>query len=180
MLGNLSWRTLQRGLRTAAPSLASRKPFHYEPTLKSEGNKGQTEFKKLPGSEQLVEEVKVSMKGKEQTVLRVEGEALRLLSSQAMADIAHLLRPSHLSQLASILKDPEASSNDRFVALELLKNANVAAGMVLPGCQDTGTAIVIGKKGQGLDRRQGRGASFPRGLRHLHRDKPPLLPNCAP
>ena len=55
-----------------------------------------------------------------------------------MTDIAHLLRPGHLQQLANILKDPEASKNDRFVALELLKNANVAAGMVLPGCQDTG------------------------------------------
>ena len=63
-------------------------------------------------------------------------------------NIAHLLRPGHLQQLAKILKDPEASDNDRFVALELLKNANIAAGMVLPGCQDTGTGICIGKKGQ--------------------------------
>jgi hypothetical protein len=65
-----------------------------------------------------------------------------------MVDIAHLLRPGHLQQLANILEDPEASSNDRFVALELLKNANVAAGKILPGCQDTGTAIVQGKRGQ--------------------------------
>ena len=63
-------------------------------------------------------------------------------------DIAHLLRPGHLAQLNKILKDPEASPNDRFVALELLKNANIASGMILPGCQDTGTAIVIGKRGQ--------------------------------
>ena len=69
---------------------------------------------------------------------QVEPEALRLLAETAMTDIAHLLRPGHLQQLANILKDPEASKNDRFVALELLKNANVAAGMVLPGCQDTG------------------------------------------
>jgi fumarate hydratase, class I len=62
-------------------------------------------------------------------------------------DIAHLLRPGHLAQLAKILKDPEASANDRFVALELLKNANIASGMILPGCQDTGTGIVIGKRG---------------------------------
>jgi len=81
------------------------------------------------------------------TVLKVEPEAVRLLTFEAMRDIAHLLRPSHLQQLANILKDPEASSNDRFVALELLKNANTAAGMVLPGCQDTGTAIVMGKRG---------------------------------
>jgi len=64
-----------------------------------------------------------------------------------MIDIAHLLRPGHLQQLSNIFKDPEASANDRFVALELLKNANIAAGKVLPGCQDTGTAICVGKKG---------------------------------
>ncbi len=62
-------------------------------------------------------------------------------------DIAHLLRPAHLAQLAKILKDPEASANDRFVALELLKNANIASGLILPGCQDTGTGIVVGKRG---------------------------------
>ena len=80
--------------------------------------------------------------------LRVEPEALTLLTREAMRDIAHLLRPGHLAQLRKILDDPEASANDRFVALELLKNANIAAGGVLPGCQDTGTAIVMGKKGQ--------------------------------
>lgn len=81
-------------------------------------------------------------------VLQVEPEALRLLAAEAMTDIAHLLRPGHLQQLANILKDTEASSNDQFVALELLKNANIAAGRILPGCQDTGTAIVAGKRGQ--------------------------------
>jgi len=80
--------------------------------------------------------------------LRVEPEALTLLAREAMRDIAHLLRPGHLAQLARILADPEASANDRFVALELLKNANIAAAGVLPGCQDTGTAIVMAKKGQ--------------------------------
>ena len=83
-----------------------------------------------------------------QTILKVEPEALTLLAREAIRDVSFLLRPGHLEQLASILDDPEASDNDRFVALELLKNANVAAGMVLPGCQDTGTAIVVGKKGQ--------------------------------
>ena len=78
-------------------------------------------------------------------VLKVEPEALTLLSEQAFIDVAHLLRPLHLQQLSNILKDPEASNNDRFVALELLKNANIAAGMILPGCQDTGTAIVMGR-----------------------------------
>jgi fumarate hydratase class I len=82
------------------------------------------------------------------TFLRVDPEVLTLLAAQAMFDIAHFLRPGHLAQLARILDDDEASANDRFVALELLKNANIAAGGVLPGCQDTGTAIVKGKKGQ--------------------------------
>ncbi len=80
--------------------------------------------------------------------LRVAPEALRLLTREAMRDIAHLLRPGHLAQLRRILDDPEASDNDRFVALDLLKNANIAAGGVLPMCQDTGTAIVMGKRGQ--------------------------------
>ncbi|KAF5402465.1 Iron-dependent fumarate hydratase [Paragonimus heterotremus] len=83
-----------------------------------------------------------------QTILKVKPEALQLITSEAIGDVSHLLRPSHLQFLANILKDNEASSNDKFVALELLKNANVAAGMVLPGCQDTGTAICMGKKGQ--------------------------------
>lgn len=82
------------------------------------------------------------------TMLRVEDTALELLTREAMSDIAHLLRPGHLQQLADILEDNEASDNDRFVATELLKNANIAAGRVLPGCQDTGTAIIVGKKGQ--------------------------------
>ncbi len=83
-----------------------------------------------------------------QTFLRVEPQALTLLTAEAMRDIAHLLRPEHLGQLRRILDDAEASPNDKFVALELLKNANIAAGGVLPSCQDTGTAIVMGKKGQ--------------------------------
>lgn len=80
--------------------------------------------------------------------LRVDPAALTLLTEEAMRDIAHLLRPGHLQQLANILKDPEASANDRFVALDLLQNASIAAGGVLPMCQDTGTAIVKAKKGQ--------------------------------
>ena len=80
--------------------------------------------------------------------LEVAPEALTLLTRTAMRDIAHLLRPGHLAQLRAILDDKDASPNDHFVALELLKNANIAAGGVLPGCQDTGTAIVMGKRGQ--------------------------------
>ncbi len=82
------------------------------------------------------------------TFLRVEPSAITLLTGTAMRDIAHLLRTSHLQQLANILDDPEASDNDHFVALDLLKNASIAAGGILPMCQDTGTAIVKGKKGQ--------------------------------
>jgi fumarate hydratase class I len=81
-------------------------------------------------------------------MLVVEPEAIRLLAEQAMIDINHLLRPGHLAQLRAILEDPEATANDRFVAYDLLKNANIAAGGVLPMCQDTGTAIVMGKKGR--------------------------------
>jgi len=80
--------------------------------------------------------------------LSVEPEVMTLLARTAMRDISHLLRPGHLAQVAKILDDPEASANDRFVALDLLKNANIAAGGVLPMCQDTGTAIVMGKRGQ--------------------------------
>ncbi|HET8769216.1 MAG TPA: fumarate hydratase [Pedococcus sp.] len=82
------------------------------------------------------------------TFLQVEPEALRLLTETAMHDIAHYLRPAHLAQLRRIVDDPDASNNDKFVALDLLKNANIAAGGILPMCQDTGTAIVMGKRGQ--------------------------------
>jgi fumarate hydratase, class I len=81
-------------------------------------------------------------------VLQVDPEALTLITQEAMRDIAHFLRPGHLQQLRNILDDPEASENDRFVALDLLKNATISAGGVLPMCQDTGTAIVKAKKGQ--------------------------------
>ncbi len=85
-----------------------------------------------------------------QTFLKVEPSALRLLTAEAMHDISHYLRPAHLVQLRNIIEDPEASGNDRFVALDLLKNANISAGGVLPMCQDTGTAIVMGKKSEGV------------------------------
>ena len=88
--------------------------------------------------------------GRKQKFLKIEPEALRVLSEAAMIDIAHLLRPGHLQQLRNILDDTEASKNDKFVALELLKNACVAAGKVLPGCQDTGTAIVAGYRDMGV------------------------------
>src|SRR5687768_9276155 len=96
--------------------------------------------------------------------LEVAPEALTLLTKTAMRDIAHLLRGGHLAQLRAILDDPEASANDRFVALELLKNANIAAGGVLPGCQDTGTAIVMGKRGQRVMTGGGDEAAIARGV----------------
>ncbi|PXW26858.1 fumarate hydratase [Nocardia sp. 348MFTsu5.1] len=85
-----------------------------------------------------------------QTFLKVDPEAIRKLTAEAMHDISHYLRPAHLAQLRKIIDDPEASGNDRFVALDLLKNVNISAGGVLPMCQDTGTAIVMGKKSEGV------------------------------
>jgi len=84
------------------------------------------------------------------TFLQVTPEAIRTLTAEAMHDISHYLRPAHLAQLRKIIDDPEASGNDRFVALDLLKNVNISAGGVLPMCQDTGTAIVMGKKSEGV------------------------------
>jgi fumarate hydratase class I len=115
--------------------------FHYQELFDLSPDKT-TEYVKITGNH--VSEVNLGGT----KFLKVEPEALRLLSARAMTDIAHLLRPAHLQQLSNILKDPEATENDRFVALELLKNANIASNFVLPGCQDTGTAIAIGKRGQ--------------------------------
>ncbi|HSI25976.1 MAG TPA: fumarate hydratase [Aeromicrobium sp.] len=88
--------------------------------------------------------------GDVQTFLQVEPAAIRRLTAEAMHDISHYLRPAHLAQLRKIIDDPESSGNDRFVALDLLKNVNISAGGVLPMCQDTGTAIVMGKKSEGV------------------------------
>ena len=83
-----------------------------------------------------------------QEILKVSAGGLTDLAEQAFSDISHLLRPSHLKLLGEIFDDPESSANDRYVALELLKNAVISADRVFPMCQDTGTAIIIGKKGQ--------------------------------
>jgi fumarate hydratase, class I len=101
-----------------------------------------TAYRKLGG-----EGVRVERAGKHELVV-VEREALRMLAETAFTDINHLLRPGHLAQLRAILEDPQASDNDKFVAYDFLKNANIAAGGVLPMCQDTGTAIIMGKKGR--------------------------------
>jgi fumarate hydratase class I len=115
--------------------------FEYQELLPI-GHHDDTPFRKLTADHVATFEAR----GK--TFLEVAPEALTLLTRTAMRDIAHLLRPGHLAQLKKILDDKDASPNDHFVALELLKNANIAAGGILPGCQDTGTAIVMGKKGQ--------------------------------
>ena len=101
-------------------------------------------------------------------MLTVELPALTLLAQQAIVDCQHLLRPGHLRQLRSILDDPEASANDRFVAFDLMKNANIAAGKVLPMCQDTGTAIVMGKKGQRVWTGGGDAAALAQGIRRTY------------
>jgi fumarate hydratase class I len=123
----------------AAPAVT---PFHYQNLFELDKSKDDTEYRLLTTDH--VKKVEVGGK----TFLEVAPEGLRALSSAAMRDIAHLLRPAHLKQLSKILGDAEATDNDKFVALELLRNANIASNFVLPGCQDTGTAIVAGKRGQ--------------------------------
>jgi fumarate hydratase, class I len=113
-------------------------------------------------------------------ILVIEPKALRLIAEQAMIDINHMLRPGHLAQLAKILDDPEATANDKFVAYDLMKNANIAAGGVLPMCQDTGTAIVVAKKGRrvwtdGLDE-----AALSHGIREAYRKKNLRYSQVAP
>ena len=114
--------------------------FHFQPIF--EFGPDETDYKKLTSDGVTT----VLVDGRE--MLKVEPETLRQVARVAFDDIAHLLRPAHLAQLRNILDDEEASRNDKFVALELLRNANIAAGRVLPGCQDTGTAIVMGHKGE--------------------------------
>src|SRR5689334_9275315 len=115
-------------------------PYRHTPLFPL--GKDSTPYRKLSAEGVRVEKVL----GRE--VVVVEREALRLLAEAAFTDINHLLRPGHLKQLAAILADSEASDNDKFVAYDFLKNANIAAGGVLPMCQDTGTAIIMGKKGR--------------------------------
>src|SRR5215204_4499129 len=115
-------------------------PYNHTPLFPL--GKDSTQYRKLD-----VEGIRVeTAMGRE--VVVVPAEALRALAEAAYVDINHLLRPGHLKSLRAILDDPEATSNDKFVAYDLLKNANIAAGGVLPMCQDTGTAIIMGKKGR--------------------------------
>jgi fumarate hydratase class I len=121
-------------------ALGSTPPYRHTPLFPLE--KDETSYRKL-----FSEGVRVE-NALNEDVLVVERSALRALSEAAFVDINHLLRPGHLKQLRSILDDPEASANDKFVAFDFLKNANIAAAGVLPMCQDTGTAIIMGKKGR--------------------------------
>ncbi|MFP4667715.1 MAG: fumarate hydratase [Desulfobacterales bacterium] len=114
--------------------------FHYQPMFPLGSDN--TEFRLLTDSHVSVSEFDG------QPVVRTDPEALSLLAETAFKDVSHLYRTSHLQQLADILKDPESSENDRFVALEMLKNAVISAEFEFPMCQDTGTAVIIGKKGQ--------------------------------
>ncbi|MGE9744213.1 fumarate hydratase [Bdellovibrio bacteriovorus] len=114
--------------------------FKYFPLY--EKQKDTTQYKKISSDHVRVEKIG------EREVLIVEPEALELLAQEALSDVSHLLRPKHLEKLERILQDPEASPNDRFVAVDLLRNAVIAAQMEFPSCQDTGTAIVVGKKGE--------------------------------
>ena len=115
-------------------------PYHHSPLFPLGPDK--TPYRKLEVGGVKVEKVM----GKD--MLMVAPEALRALAEAAFTDINHLLRPAHLKQLRAILDDPQASANDKFVAYDFLKNANISAGGVLPMCQDTGTAIIMGKKGR--------------------------------
>ncbi|MBB3440742.1 fumarate hydratase [Rhizobium sp. BK379] len=117
---------------------------------------------------------------KGQEILTIDPEGIRLLAETAFADINHLLRPGHLKQLATILDDPEATDNDRFVAYDLLKNANIAAGGVLPMCQDTGTAIIMGKKGRRVWTEGGDMAALSRGVLDAYEKKNLRYSQLAP
>lgn len=119
--------------------------YEYTPLFQSNIHHDETiQYKQIAGPEAV--RVTKTVDGTELLQI-VDMAYMTQLSKQAFSDIAHLLRPAHLRQLRNILDDPEASSNDRFVAMELLNNANIASAKILPGCQDTGTAIVLGKKG---------------------------------
>jgi len=134
-------RTLKQSQKNFA-STVSRAPFVYQDIFEN-AKADPTPYRRLDTLSSGVSTVELGG----ETFLKIEPEVLTGLTAEAMKDIAHLLRPGHLQQLRKILDDPESSDNDRFVALELLKNANIAASFILPGCQDTGTGIVLGKKG---------------------------------
>ncbi|MBW8636419.1 fumarate hydratase [Hoeflea sp. WL0058] len=137
-------------------------------------DKDETPYRKLTSDFVTVD----SFKGQE--ILSVAEEGIRMLAEAAFADINHLLRPAHLKQLASILNDPEATENDKFVAYDLLKNANIAAGGVLPMCQDTGTAIIMAKKGRRVWTEGGDHAALAKGVLDAYEHKNLRYSQLAP
>ncbi len=118
--------------------------FRYQPLF--ERGADETPYRRLDAASKRVSVAQIG----DREILKVGAEALQQLSAEAFDDVSHLLRPGHLAQLRKIIDDPEASANDRFVALELLINANIAAGGELPSCQDTGTAVVFAHKGENV------------------------------
>jgi fumarate hydratase, class I len=146
--------------------------FHYSPLFPAGADT--TAYRKLTDKGVRIE------KFGDRNMLVVEPEALKLLAEAAFVDINHLLRPGHLAQLAAILKDPEATENDRFVAYDLLKNANIAAGGVLPMCQDTGTAIVVAKKGRRVFTEGGDEAALAEGIWNAYEKKNLRYSQLAP
>ena len=116
--------------------------FKFQPLFEKQQDK--TDYRKLETGPDWIKEIQFGDK----TFLQVKEEAIEKLTEEAFDDVSHLLRTAHLEKLSKILEDPDASDNDRFVATELLRNATIASHRVFPSCQDTGTAIVMGKKGQ--------------------------------
>jgi fumarate hydratase class I len=159
-----------KGVKTGAVS--GSKMSDYQPILRLGAD--DTPYRKLEGN--FVSEV--SFEG--ETLLKVDPQALTMLASEALRDVSHLLRPAHLASLADILQDPEASDNDRFVARELLKNATIAARGVLPSCQDTGTAIVMGKKGDKVWTGGGDEAALSAGIARSYADNNLRYSQLAP
>ena len=142
--------------------------FNYEPMFQV--GEDQTTYKLL--SKEHVSTVEVEGR----TILKVAPEALTLLAGQAFTDVSHLLRTRHLESLARIVQAEDASENDRYVALDLLRNAVIAANGTLPGCQDTGTATVVAKKGQHVWTEGDDGEALSRGVfKSYNRGQPALL-----
>lgn len=145
----------------------SNKPFHYQDPFPLK--KDDTEYYLLSRDHVSVSE----FEGQE--ILKVAPEALTLLAQHAFHDASFMLRPAHQQQVADILDDPDASENDKYVALQFLRNSEIAAKGILPTCQDTGTAIIVGKKGQRVWTGGGDGRAVARGVQHLHRREPALF-----
>jgi fumarate hydratase class I len=152
--------------------------FHYQPLFEHASAPGREEppYRRLERASAHVRTVRLGGR----TLLEVGAEALEELAREAIDDVSHLLRPGHLAQLRKILDDTEASDNDRFVALELLKNANIASGRVLPSCQDTGTAIAIGHKGEDVHTGIDDAEALSRGIYRAYQEKNLRYSQLAP